>query len=270
MKRALLGAAVPLTCASVSVAASRGSTARSTDQEVLDVAHFEGGYMKHICNLWKRVPPVLLVCAIMLSTGLLVTSVGCNLGKSTTVQITDKITSLPAGQTYTFTANIEHNHQQGVTASLTGGGTLVVSNQTGIYLAPPAPPTPNSVTVTVTAGGGSVSDSDTFTISPAAGPVVSITPVQPTVSVSAGTPVTLTITVTDDDPTDILTPGFSSSSACGSDCGSFGTITGTPGSGAYTVQFSPPSSVSATMEIINVTSSLTSSTQGTAFVTVNP
>lgn len=140
------------------------------------------------------------------------------------------------------------------------------------YLAPPAVPSPNSVTVTVTAGGGSVSDSDTFTITPAAGPVVSIMPTQPTVSFSAGTQVTLTIAVTEDDATDVLSPIISSSSDCGSDaCGSFGTIAGTAGGGTYTVQFYPPSSVSAsTLQTINVVSSLSNSTMGTAFITINP
>jgi hypothetical protein len=228
--------------------------------------------MKRIGTSERRetVLSLVMLSGIVISAAFLVALASCATGKSTVVQITNKITFLPAGQTYTFTANVEHNHQQGVTVSLTGAGALVVSNDTGIYLAPPAPPTPNSVTVTVTAGGGSVSDSDTFTITAAAGPVVSISPAQPTVSVSTGTPVMLNIAVTQDDPSNVLTPSVSSSSNCGSDCGSFGTISGTPGGGAYTVQFSPPSSMSATMEIINVASSLTSSTQGTAFVTINP
>jgi hypothetical protein len=224
----------------------------------------------HIFGKRETVLSLVMLNGALISVGFLLILASCATGKSTIVQITDKITSLPAGQTYTFTANIEHNHQQGVKVSLTGAGTLVETNDTGIYLAPPTPPTPSSVTVTVTAGGGSVSDSDTFSITPAAGPVVSIAPVQPSVSVAAGTPITLTIAVTQDDPSDVLTASVSSSSNCGSDCGSLGTISGTAGAGAYTVQFSPPSSVGATMEIINVASSLASSTQGTAFVTVNP
>jgi hypothetical protein len=210
---------------------------------------------------------ILSVSAVALCIGFFLVLASCG-GKSTIVQITNKISSLPAGQTYTFTADIEHAHKQGATVTLTGAGTLVVTDDTAIYLAPPAPPTPSSVTVAVTVNG--TSDSDTFTITPAAGPVVSISPTQPTVSVSAGTPVTLNIAVTEDDPSNVLTASVSSSSTCGSDCGSFGTISGTPGSGAYTVQFSPPSSVSASMEIINVASSMSNSTMGTAFVTINP
>jgi hypothetical protein len=204
---------------------------------------------------------------------LVVLTMGCGSGKSTIVQITNKITSLPAGQTYTFTANVEHDQKAGVTLSLKGAGTLVISGETAIYLAPPAPPTPNSVTVTVTAANGSgVSDSDTFTITPAAGPVVSISPTEPSVSVSADTPVTLKIAVTQDDATDVLSAEISGSSICGSGtCGSFSAISGTAGSGAYTVQFYPPSSVTAsTLQIINVSSSLQNSTKGTAFVTINP
>jgi len=194
-------------------------------------------------------------------------------GKATIVQITNKISTLPAGQTYVFTANVEHTQKMGVTLSLTGAGTLVLTGTTATYLAPPAPPTPNSVTVTVTAANGSgVSDSDTFTITAAAGPVVSISPTQPTVSVSAGTPVTLNIAVTEDEPGDVLTTSVGSSSNCGGDtCGSFGAISGTAGSGVYTVQFFPPSSVTAsTMQTINVTSTMSNSTMGTAFVTINP
>jgi hypothetical protein len=221
----------------------------------------------------KRIRAFWLLGAVTLSIGLLLALAGCGTKKPTIIQITNKITSLPAGQTYQFTANAEHTQKMGVTVSLTGAGTLVLTGQTATYLAPPAPPTPNSVTVTVTAANGSgVSDSDTFTITPAAGPVVSISPTQPAVSVTAGTPVTLNIAVTEDDPSDVLTAGVSSSSDCGnSNCGSFGTVLGTAGSGVYTVLFYPPTSVTAsTMQIINVSSTLSNSTMGTAFVTINP
>jgi hypothetical protein len=199
---------------------------------------------------------------------------GCGIlgGKTTVVQITNKITSLPAGQTYQFMANVQHDQMKGVTLSLNGAGTLVLNGATAIYLAPPAPPTPNSVTVTVTAGNGSgVSDSDTFSITAAAWPVVSISPTTPTVT-AGGAAVTLNIAVTSDDPSDTLTVGVSSSSICNAGvCGTFGGITGTPGGGAYTVQYFPPSSVTAsTLQTINILSTLANSTAGTAFVTINP
>jgi hypothetical protein len=223
-----------------------------------------------MCGRWRSLACILSAVLLIV---LLALVAGCGKGKTTIVQITNKITSLPAGQTYQFTADVEHDQQMGVKLSLTGAGTLVLTGETATYLAPPAPPTPNSVTVTVTAGNGSgVSDSDTFTITSAAGPVVSISPTQPTVSVSAGTPVTLNIAVTQDDPSDLLTAGVSSSSTCGGDiCGSFGAISGTAGSGVYTVQFYPPSSVTtSTLQTINVISSLSDSTMGTAFVIINP
>lgn len=215
-----------------------------------------------------RVVPAVLLAGLSLA--------GCSIlglgSKKTIVMITNKITSLPAGQTYQFTANVQHDQGKGVTLSLTGAGTLVRTGPTGTYLAPPAPPNPNSVTVTVTAANGSgVSDSDTFTITPAAGPVVSIT--QATLTVTAGgAGVTLNIAVTSDDPSDTLTAGISGSSICnGGVCGTFGVVTGTPGSGTYTVQYFPASSVTmSTLQTINVISSLSNSTMGTAFVTINP
>ena len=221
--------------------------------------------------MWEQRSVLCSLCSAVLIF-LLVPVVGCANGKTTIVQINNKITSLPAGQTYVFTANVQHDQQKGVTLSLSGAGTLVLTGSTAVYLAPPAPPTPNSVTVTVTAANGSnVSDSDTFSITPAAGPVVSVSPIQPTVSVSAGTPVTLNILVTQDDPSEVLTTSVSNSSDCGNDCGSFGDFSGTAGSGSYTVQFYPPSSVPASaLEIINISSSLSNSTMGTAFVTINP
>lgn len=218
---------------------------------------------------WSSVTSILSISVVVFLLAL----AGCGGGgggKTTIVQITNKITSLPAGQTYQFTANVQHTHHTGVTVSLSGAGTLVLLSDSAIYLAPPAPPSPNSVTVSVTANG--VSDSDTFTITAAAGPVVSISPTQPTVSVAAGTPVILNIAVTQDDPSDVLSPAVTSSSSCGSNtCGSFGAMSGTAGSGIYTVDFYPPTSVTgSTMQTINITSSLANSTMGTAFVTINP
>jgi hypothetical protein len=232
--------------------------------------------MKRIRTLreWTAAGSAPPLNSVVLCIAFLLALAGCGGGgKSTIVQITNKITTLAAGQTYQFSANVQHDQKQGVTLSLTGAGTLVLNETTATYLAPPAPPTPNSVTVTVTAANGSgASDSDTFTITAAAGPVISISPTQPSVSVSAGTPVMLSIAVTEDDPTDVLSATVSSSSSCGSDgCGSFGTISGVAGSGAYTVLFYPPTSVTAaTLQTINVTSNLLNSTSGTAFVTINP
>ena len=219
-----------------------------------------------------------MLCARVVLCSSLLTLAGCGVlggGQKTIVQITNKITSLPAGQFYQFTASVQHNQHSGVTVTLTGAGTLVLDSETqsAYYIAPPAPPNPNSVTVTVTAGNGSgVSDSDTFTITAAAGPVVSITPAAPTVSASSGTPVTLNIAVTMDSSSDTLTASVTGSSNCsGGVCGSFGEISGTAGSGTYSVDYTPPTSVTAsTIQQISLNSSLASSTNGTAFVTINP
>ncbi|HUA14164.1 MAG TPA: hypothetical protein VMG31_02635 [Verrucomicrobiae bacterium] len=192
------------------------------------------------------------------------------------MQIVNKITTLPAGQYYQFLADVEHDQQNGVTLSLTGGGTLVLDTeaQCAYYIAPPAVPNPSSVTVTVTAANGSgASDSDTFTITPAAGPVVSVTPAAPSVSTSADTQVTFNIAVTEDSVSDTLTPTIAPSSVCSDGtCGTFGPVTGTAGSGKYSVVYYPPSSVSAsTIQQITLNTTLAPlSTAGTAFITINP
>jgi hypothetical protein len=188
---------------------------------------------------------------------------------STIVTISNKITSLGAGQTYTFSYDVQHDQMMGVTTSLTGAGALVTG--TGLYIAPPAPPAPNSITFTVTAANGSgVSDSDTFTIAPATGPVVSITPA--TFSVTAGgASQLLTIDVTEDSVGDTLTPGISGSPICPTGCGSFGAISGNPGGGHYTVDFIPPASVTqATVQNVQVLTTLQNAVIGNAYVTINP
>lgn len=189
----------------------------------------------------------------------------------TTLTITNKITSLPAGQSYAFDIAVDHDQGAGFTLSLTGQGTLVPTGQSGTYIAPPAAPAPNSVTVTATAANGSgVSDSDTFTITAASGPVVSIT--QGTFTATAGgSPVTLNVTVTQDVPSDTLTGGTSGSPACNGVCGSLGPFSGTPGGGAYTVQYFPPAAVTmSTQQQVSVFSNLPNSTIGNAYVTINP
>jgi hypothetical protein len=183
------------------------------------------------------------VLLVLLAMSLILSRCGLG-GPKTVVAITNKITSLPAGQTYPFNIDLQHDQMKGFTLVLTGQGTLVETGPTATYLAPPVPPSPNSVTVTVNAANGSgVSDSNTFTITAAAGPVVSISPTTFTVT-AGGPPFTLNVSVTRDDPTDMLVGGASGSPACyGGVCGSFGPFSGIGGSGAYTVQCSPPSSV---------------------------
>jgi hypothetical protein len=188
----------------------------------------------------------------------------------TTLSITNKITSLPAGQTYQFSIAEQHDQGTGFTLTLNGQGTLLQNGFSAVYIAPASPPSPNSVTVTATAANGSnVSDSDTFTITAASGPVVSISPTTFTVT-GGGSAVTLNVTVSQDNPSDTLTGGVSGSPACNSSCGSFGPLNGTPGGGTYTVDFIPGRSITTTtLQQVQVFSSLASSTPGTAYVTEN-
>ena len=203
-----------------------------------------------------------------------VTLPGCGMlgaRPNTSVTITNKITSLKAGHIYQFTFDVQHDQGAGVTLSLSGEGTLVDTGPTATYIAPPAVPSPDSVTVTLVAANGSgASDSDTFTIMAASGPVVSISP--STFTVKAGGPaVTLDVSVTEDDPTDTLNGGVSSSPGCNGICGSLGSFSGLAGGGAYTVSYTPPASVTmSTQQQVQVLSSLPGSTFGEAFVTINP
>ncbi|HSE66464.1 MAG TPA: hypothetical protein VLB12_05740 [Gemmatimonadales bacterium] len=205
-------------------------------------------------------------------------SAGCNAagslvggGSKTTIAITNKISSLSAGQSYQFDIAEDHDGGAGFTTSLTGQGTLVETGLSATYIAPSVPPSPNSVTVKVTAANGSgVSDSDTFTITGASGPVVTISPA--TFNAQAGgPPVSLSISVTMDQPIDVLMVGTSGSPACGGPCGTFGPLMGTPGGGSYTIQYIPPASVTeVTQQTVNVLSNLQHATRGIAYVTISP
>jgi hypothetical protein len=216
----------------------------------------------------------LLILVIAASVGL----VGCGAvagligggGNPTVVTITNKITSLPAGQMYNFNVVVQHTQGAGFTVTLSGKGTLVQNGGSAFYLAPTSPPTPNTVTVTATAANGSnVSDSDTFTITPAAGPVVSISPATFTAT-GGGAPVTLNVTVTPDSPSGTLGGGVSSAPECNNSCGTLGFFSGTPGGGSYTVQFFPGRSITSnTLQVVTINSSLANSTPGNAFVTLN-
>jgi len=211
----------------------------------------------------------LLALAVMASLELC----GCGLlGKpNTSVTITNKISSLMAGHSYEFSYDVEHDQSKGVTLSLAGQGTLVNTGPTATYLAPPAVPSPDSVTVTIVAANGSgASDSDTFTITAASGPVVSISPTTFTVNAD-GSAVMLDVSVTEDDSTDTLNGGVSGGPGCNGPCGSLGPFSGASGGGAYTVSYTPPTSVNVTtQQEVQVLSNLPAATVGIAFVTINP
>ena len=190
---------------------------------------------------------------------------------ATTLTITNKITTLPAGQSHDFDIAEDHDQGAGFTLNLTGQGTLVQNGPGATYIAPSSPPSPNSITVTATAANGSgVSDSDTFSISAAGGPVVSISP-STFGATAGGAPVTLNVSVTQDAPSDVLTGGVNGSPVCNGACGSLGPFSGAPGGGAYTVQYFPPNSVTeATQQQVSVLSNLANATMGKAYVTIHP
>jgi hypothetical protein len=190
----------------------------------------------------------------------------------TTLAITNKISSLGAGQTYEFDIAEDHAQGAGFTLQLSGAGTLVRTGTTATYVAPSVPPQPNSVTVTATAANGSgASDFDTFTITAAAGAVISISPSTFTVT-AGGSPVTLNISVAQDDPTATFFDGVSGSPDCNGPCGSLGPISGIAGGGAYTVEYTPPASVTEeTQQRVEVLfSNRPNSIRGVSFVTIKP
>jgi hypothetical protein len=113
-------------------------------------------------------------------------SIGCNLGKKTTVlALQTNPSSITAGTQVVFTAIISHNNGNfaGATWTLTSGGTAcstacgTLSNPTNsgsagngdtatiTYTAPATTPSPNSVTITATSvENPNSSGADTFTI----------------------------------------------------------------------------------------------------------
>jgi len=93
-----------------------------------------------------------------------------------------------------------------------------------------------------------------------------------TFTVNAGGPViTLDVSVTEDDPADTLNGGVSGGPGCNGPCGSLGPFSGVPGGGAYTVSYTPPTSVTVMpLQEVQVFSNLPGATVGMAFVTMNP
>jgi hypothetical protein len=197
---------------------------------------------------------------------------GCSaLAPKTTVSVGNQVQTIPAGATYEFNIDAQHDQNSTLAVSLNGPGVLLVTpGFTATYIAPPTVPTPNSVTATFTAG--SASASDTFTITPAPGPVVSIAPASFSAT-AGGAPVTLSISVTQDDPSDVLNANGAGGGTVGSPaCGgcTFGPVTGTAGGGNYTVQFVPPGAGTNfnSLAQVRVVSNLPNSTPGVAYVMI--
>jgi hypothetical protein len=201
--------------------------------------------------------------------------------KSTSLAITNKLSTATAGMLYTINANVNHDQGKGCTWTSSGPGTFIpapVPNCLATYLAPPTvPKSGNSVTITASAANGSgSSDSFTFSIVAANVPVVSISPVTFTVT-SGSTTQQLTITVSGDTPADVIQMGFTSAPQCGTSgqfvsCGTFSHFTGNPGGGSYTVLFTPAPGVPSTVtgQQITAKSNLQNAEIGYAFPTINP
>ena len=96
-------------------------------------------------------------------------------GSGISATITDPVTSVQAGATYTFSATSPSNngYTSGISWSIspvTGAGTLSSATNSGftstiVYTAPMTPPSPNSVTITATPSDGAVSAAtDMFTV----------------------------------------------------------------------------------------------------------
>ncbi len=91
---------------------------------------------------------------------------------------------------------------------------------------------------------------------------------------ASGNSETVSVTVSNDQASDTLTPvlTLSGGGACtAATCGTLGSVTGTPGSGSYTISYTPPASVTAPTSItLTISSSLANSFPCTSPFAVNP
>ena len=93
---------------------------------------------------------------------------------------------------------------------------------------------------------------------------------------AGGAAATLTLTVSNDAAGDVLTPSLTVDANTGlacsaATCGTIGAVSGTSGSGTYTVPYTPPASLSAeTLPTINVSSSLSGAFAATTSVDAYP
>jgi len=89
---------------------------------------------------------------------------------------------------------------------------------------------------------------------------------------AAGVLVNIGITVRNDSPGDVVSfTAMLGSNPCDATCGTFGSITGTSGSGSYTLPYTPASSLAAVTTItLNVSSNLAGAFAATANFSVNP
>jgi len=213
---------------------------------------------------------------------------------SVTVTITNKVTTANAGgSAITFSATVQNDPtSSGVSWTLTAGspavpcaptcGSLSGTTTTSVTYTPPAtaPAAPNNTpTITATSVHDSTkSDSDTLTIMSSGGTAVTVGTSVP-FPIFAGDPVTaIPITVTNDAAGDMLTATLTVDANTGlpcpsPTCGTLGSVTGTSGSGSYSVLYTPPPAAGFTTQIVPtlvVSSSLPGSFADTDFIEVDP
>jgi hypothetical protein len=186
---------------------------------------------------------------VALTTIALAELAGCGGGSSTpTVAVTASASTLDPGQSTTLTATLTHDDGQGVTWSLSGGGTLTNQSATGVtYTAPATETASTSVTVTATSvkdtgvtASATISINASPTITTAAGALAAGqvgTAYSATLAASGGVaPYTWSVSQGS------LPAGLTLSSSAG-------TITGTPtapgGTATFSVKLSDSDSVTA-------------------------
>ena len=126
-------------------------------------------------------------------------------------------------------------------------------------------------------GTGGTSNTAALTVNPVStNPAVTISGLPSSPFFAGGTATTLNLTVSNDAAGDVLTPSLTVDANTGlacsaATCGTIGAVSGTSGSGTYTVPYTPPASLAGeTIPTINVSSSLSGAFAATTSVSVYP
>ena len=162
-------------------------------------------------------------------------------------------------------------HNCGTLGSVSTG---VITNGTGAYTfsyTPPASLTASEAVTLTVSSTQLLSTPGTATINLTPAPVITISPLTKTVTV--GTSATsFNVSVTNDVATETLRAVLLQGGAqCGLICGQAGVVTGTAGSGSYTVTYTPIVIATAPYTVVlQVNSDVPGSTSGSTTITVNP
>src|SRR5579885_1923491 len=163
-----------------------------------------------------------------------------------TITVSPASPSIAVGATQQFTATAKDssgNTISGVTFSWSSTNTSVATiNSSGLATATLAG------TTQITAAVGNVASApDTLTVTPASSVSSIFTGVPGPMIFAGGNQETVTITVSNDQPSDVLSLTASSNGTPCTPalCGTFGAIAGTAGSGSYTLPYTPPASLTA-------------------------